>query len=208
MRIVTLAFALFSLAACNNENQYTTYAGDQSLAVCGPFCDQLYQCGSIDADAYSVCTSHCAARHSADPDATRQGCECVAQSACGASATTCPGAPFPPIAGDGGSGGADPRGGHGGSTTGPAGSSGQGGSGASSGGSGYQGYACSVDNDCASNEDCLDGTCRSRCHASCQCHAGEVCEAGHCAAPVAPPASCATDCDCAAGQACVGGQCG
>jgi hypothetical protein len=67
--------------------------------------------------------------------------------------------------------------------------------------------ACHVNGDCAINEDCVGGTCLTRCRASCQCRVGEACMQGYCTAGQPVPQSCATDCDCLAGQSCIAQVC-
>jgi hypothetical protein len=67
--------------------------------------------------------------------------------------------------------------------------------------------ACHVNGDCAIDEDCIQGTCLTRCRASCQCRVGEACMQGYCTAGQPVPQSCATDCDCLAGQSCVAQVC-
>jgi hypothetical protein len=67
--------------------------------------------------------------------------------------------------------------------------------------------SCRVNGDCAIDEDCVGGTCLTRCRASCQCRLGETCVQGYCTAGQPTPPSCVTDCDCSAGQSCISGAC-
>jgi hypothetical protein len=67
--------------------------------------------------------------------------------------------------------------------------------------------ACHVNGDCAIDEDCIQGTCLTRCRASCQCRVGEACMQGYCTSGQPVPQSCATDCDCLAGQSCIAQVC-
>jgi hypothetical protein len=67
--------------------------------------------------------------------------------------------------------------------------------------------ACQVNGDCAIDEDCIQGTCLTRCRASCQCRVGEACMQGYCTTGQPVPQSCTTDCDCLAGQSCIAQVC-
>jgi len=224
-----LAAALFlsvAVAGCHIE-EHNGDEGGGKHQVCSSFCDRLLLCGSIDGSQYSACTSQCAARYDDDEDNTRDGCNCVALDSCKpVNQYSCPGAPLPsggPATGQGGSSqGGSSQGGNGQGSTSQAGNgqgstsqagssqagSGQGGgSQAGAGGTTGGGFSCSINQDCASNEDCIEQVCRSRCKASCQCHTGEVCDGGYCLPPTTPPTSCQSDCDCAAGQSCLGGAC-
>lgn len=67
---------------------------------------------------------------------------------------------------------------------------------------------CARNHDCSLGDDCVDGTCRSRCIASCQCASGEVCsDDGYCYDDMPPPPDCVSDCDCPGGQRCEEGVC-
>jgi hypothetical protein len=82
--------------------------------------------------------------------------------------------------------------------------------GGSSGGAGGEepaGDTCGVDHDCALGEDCIDGSCQSRCVASCQCEEGLACVDGYCGLPKEPSLTCDSDCDCTSGLSCLSGTC-
>lgn len=229
-----LACLFFAVAGCHIEHNEGGSDSD-GVSICSSFCDRLLVCGSIDGDQIASCTSRCVDSYRIEEEkrrdkddfdddddkeernATRDGCSCVLQDVCRpVDAYQCPGAPMPPA----GQGGSSSQGGAGGASqagaggTSPAGAGGtsQGGTGGSSqagagGGAGGGGFVCTVNHDCATGEDCVEGLCKLRCKASCQCHAGEVCVEGYCGVPAEPVVSCASDCDCTAGQSCVNGAC-
>ncbi|MCU0656398.1 MAG: hypothetical protein MUF64_14430 [Polyangiaceae bacterium] len=224
-----LACALFAaLSGCDIE--YNEGGDSDGVSLCSSFCDRLVLCGSLEESRVGACTSQCTGsykasagagdkkRHHDDdeddaPNATEQGCMCVLQDECRpVDEYRCPGAPLPP-----------PQGGPGGSSSGTSGTGGTAGKGGTAGAGGTSGTAgaagagaagsagsagaCSVNHDCGTGEDCVEGQCRARCKASCQCAEGEACVEGYCGAPEVPAVSCASDCDCTAGQSCVNNAC-
>jgi hypothetical protein len=190
--LILLAFSVFA-AACNvevhdNRDPFddSEEHGDTSPSdICDPYCLELIECGALSETALSGCRDICAEKFEQNEDEVEDGCECVLAAQCDAvEANSCEGAPLPGVF----PGGDDDQ---------------------SSGGTGgaAQDSTCTVDHDCSIGEDCIDGSCLSRCVASCQCEEGMACEDGYCKAPSVPEIVCEDDCDCTSGERCASGYC-
>ncbi len=68
-------------------------------------------------------------------------------------------------------------------------------------------YACQVNLECAWSEDCVQGSCKTRCAASCDCHSGESCINLHCGIVQEVNIKCLSTCECPVGLKCDTGVC-
>lgn len=68
-------------------------------------------------------------------------------------------------------------------------------------------YACQVNMECAWSEDCVQGSCKTRCAASCDCHVGESCINLHCGIVQELNIKCLSTCECPVGLKCDAGIC-
>jgi hypothetical protein len=219
--LIGLSLAVVMLAGCRID---TTDCGKygpgetpnpEADKECVPFCNRLMTCGLVGADREDDCLAFCRSQYEANSTTTRSGCECVVNDSCraatGSNAYQCPGAPIPPpdfhaTSSTGGTTGSVVTTTTSTTTTTTGGGT-TGGTGGSTGGTTGSTAQCSRNQDCAYNQDCVNGTCLSRCHASCECATGESCVEGYCEGSVPPPTSCQVDCECNAGQHCVNNVC-
>ncbi len=196
------------------------------VPVCVEFCGTLVGCGTVSPHDLLDCLDGCEYGVRDEPERVTNGCYCVIDDACrDIDEYDCDGAPMPdpgtPGGGTGQGGGAGPGGGTGqggaagagtgagaGGGAGAAGTAGSAQGGSSAGGAaGGGGPECVRNHDCGTIQDCVSGTCRTRCEYSCQCDEGESCEDGYCFGQMPPPPTCETHCDCPSGQRCTEGEC-
>ncbi|UQA62257.1 hypothetical protein [Polyangium aurulentum] len=153
---ISLFAALMSGCIYSEGNDFGDWDDDDDgssqgdVGVCFTFCEKLAVCGEIADEA--SCVDHCHKEHAFAPALTEQGAMCVSSLECKAIGEfDCPGAPFPPGAGNG-SGGSGGSGGAGGS-------GGSGGVGGAGGAGGAEPVSCQGDCDCPSGTTCQQGVC-------------------------------------------------
>lgn len=219
------------LGGCHVENHGKDIDFDISgkFEVCGAFCSQLYDCGTIGASQYASCFETCSKQFDKSETKTRKGCGCVATATCkAASAYSCDGAPFPgDIAGGTSSADAGSTDSSGSPVGADAGSTDSGGASTTPDAASTPDASpapdtaaspdvstpagtvttCKINQDCQPNQDCISGYCLERCKASCECATGQSCLNGYCSIAMAQNKPCTVDCECPSGNHCVTGFC-
>ncbi len=192
----TLLICCAWLAGCNvsvNENNHDRINSDE---LCGDYCEQLLDCGAIRRSELGECRNECEEEAEDEPIETAATCSCVTHASCQEAddwSRDCGEDGHLPYLGVDFEFSLDISYDH---------------DAADDDAADDDVLICERNHDCPLASDCVEGSCRQRCVASCQCPEGLSCDSdGYCARDMDPPQTCETDCDCPSGMACVDAEC-